>query len=126
MSNYLNLDELRQAVPKAVSDIVYMLTGAQGKARGSKSGRNRENKQFNLMYTSTGEIALEDHLRRGGIEMDAGLLLRFAHIPSDAGKGLTAYLSVSIMAIAPVMLATALMSYPLNTTDMQASNGLNI
>ena len=85
--NYLNLDELRQAVPKAVSDIVYMLTGAQGKARGSKSGRNRENKQFNLMYTSTGEIALEDHLRRGGIEMDAGLLLRFAHIPSDAGKG---------------------------------------
>jgi uncharacterized protein (DUF927 family) len=39
------------------------------------------------MYTSTGEIALEDHLRRGGIEMDAGLLLRFAHIPSDAGKG---------------------------------------
>ena len=85
--NYLNLDELRQAVPKAVSDIVYMLTGAQGKARGSKSGRNRENKQFNLMYTSTGEIALEDHLRRGGIEMDAGLLLRFAHLPSDAGKG---------------------------------------
>ena len=72
---------------KAVSDIVYMLTGAQGKARGSKSGRNRENKQFNLMYTSTGEIALEDHLRRGGIEMDAGLLLRFAHIPSDSGKG---------------------------------------
>ncbi|WP_343597676.1 DUF927 domain-containing protein [Acinetobacter sp.] len=85
--NFLNLDELRQAVPKAVSDIVYMLTGAQGKARGSKSGKNRETKQFNLMYTSTGEITLENHLRRGGIEMDAGLLLRFAHIPSDAGKG---------------------------------------
>lgn len=30
----LNLDELRQAAPKAVSDIVYMLTGGQGKARG--------------------------------------------------------------------------------------------
>ena len=85
--NFLNLDELRQAVPKAVSDIVYMLTGSQGKARGSKSGKNRETKQFNLMYTSTGEIALEGHLRRGGIELDAGLLLRFAHIPSDAGKG---------------------------------------
>ena len=85
--NFLNLDELRQAVPKAVSDIVYMLTGAQGKARGSKSGKNRETKQFNLMYLSTGEIALEDHLRRGNLELDAGLLLRFAHIPSDAGKG---------------------------------------
>ena len=85
--NFLNLDELRQAVPKAVSDIVYMLTGAQGKARGSRSGKNRETKQFNLMYLSTGEIALEDHLRRGNLELDAGLLLRFAHIPSDAGKG---------------------------------------
>lgn len=39
------------------------------------------------MYTSTGEVTLEEHLRRGNIELDAGLLLRFAHIPSDAGKG---------------------------------------
>ena len=39
------------------------------------------------MYTSTGEVTLEEHLRRGSIELDAGLLLRFAHIPSDAGKG---------------------------------------
>ncbi|MFX8864251.1 hypothetical protein ABTM79_19100, partial [Acinetobacter baumannii] len=68
-------------------DIVYMLTGGQGKSRSSKTGKNRDSKQFNLMYTSTGEVTLEEHLRRGGIELDAGLLLRFAHIPSDAGKG---------------------------------------
>lgn len=85
--SFLNLDELRQAVPKAVSDIVYMLTGGQGKARSSKAGKNRDAKQFSLMYTSTGEVTLEEHLRRGSIELDAGLLLRFAHIPSDAGKG---------------------------------------
>lgn len=85
--SFLNLDELRQAVPKAVSDIVYMLTGGQGKARSSKAGKNRDTKQFSLMYTSTGEVTLEEHLRRGSIELDAGLLLRFAHIPSDAGKG---------------------------------------
>lgn len=85
--NFLNLDELGQAAPKAVSDVVYMLTGAQGKNRSSKSGKNRESKQFNLMYTSTGEIALDECLRRVGTEVDAGLLLRFAHIPSDAGKG---------------------------------------
>lgn len=85
--SFLNLDELRQAVPKAVSDIVYMLTGGQGKARSTKAGKNRDTKQFNLMYTSTGEVTLEEHLRRGSIELDAGLLLRFAHIPSDAGKG---------------------------------------
>lgn len=85
--SFLNLDELRQAPPKAVSDIVYMLTGGQGKSRSSKTGKNRDSKQFNLMYTSTGEVTLEEHLRRGGIELDAGLLLRFAHIPCDAGKG---------------------------------------
>lgn len=85
--SFLNLDELRQAVPKAVSDIVYMLTGGQGKARSSKAGKNRDAKQFSLMYTSTGEVTLEEHLRRGNIELDAGLLLRFAHLPSDAGKG---------------------------------------
>ncbi len=85
--NFLNLDELRQAAPKAVSDIVYMLTGGQGKARSTKAGKNRDVKQFSLMYTSTGEVTLEEHLRRGNIELDAGLLLRFAHLPSDAGKG---------------------------------------
>lgn len=85
--SFLNLDELRQATAKDVNNIIYMLTGEKGKARGSKSGKNQDTKQFSLMYTSTGEIALEDHLRRGGIELDAGLLLRFAHLPSDAGKG---------------------------------------
>lgn len=85
--NFLNLDELRQAAPKTVSDIIYMLTGGQGKARSSKTGNNRQTKQFNLMYTSTGEVTLEEHLRRGNIELDAGLVLRFAHLSSDAGKG---------------------------------------
>lgn len=85
--NFINFDELRQAAPKAMSDIVYMLTGGQGKARSNKSGKNREVKQFSLMYTSTGEVTLEEHLRRGNLELDAGLLLRFAHLSSDAGKG---------------------------------------
>ncbi|MDM1762178.1 DUF927 domain-containing protein [Acinetobacter sp. 251-1] len=85
--SFLNLDELRQSAPRAVSDSIYMITGGQGKARSSKAGKNRDLKQFNLMYTSTGEVTLEEHLRRGNIELDAGLLLRFAHIPSDAGKG---------------------------------------
>lgn len=84
---FLNLDELRQATAKAVLDSLYMITGGQGKARSTKAGKNKDSKQFALMYTSTGEITLEDHLRRGNIELDAGLLLRFAHLSSDAGKG---------------------------------------
>ncbi|SDC25737.1 DUF927 domain-containing protein [Acinetobacter boissieri] len=83
--NFLNLDELRQAVPKAVSDIIYMLSGGDGKARANRSGKNKEVKTFNLTYCSTGEVMLEEHLRRGGLELDAGLLIRFAQLPSDAG-----------------------------------------
>lgn len=84
---FLNLDELRLAAAKDASNILYMLTSGQGKARSTKAGKNKDSKQFALMYTSTGEITLEDHLRRGNIELDAGLLLRFAHLSSDAGKG---------------------------------------
>lgn len=84
---FLNLDELRLATAKAASNSLYMLTSGQGKARSTKAGKNKDSKQFALMYTSTGEITLEDHLRRGNIELDAGLLLRFAHLSSDAGKG---------------------------------------
>ncbi|MBF7683788.1 DUF927 domain-containing protein [Acinetobacter sp. B5B] len=83
--NFLNLDELRQASPKAVSDIIYMLSGGDGKARANRSGKNKEVKTFNLMYCSTGEVMLEEHLRRGNLELDAGLLIRFAQLPSDAG-----------------------------------------
>lgn len=89
--SFLSLDELRQASPKAVSDVIYMLTGGQGKARSSKSGKNKDAKQFSLMYISNGEITLEEMLRRGNIELDAGLLLRFAHLPIDAGKGYGAF-----------------------------------
>ncbi|WP_180049724.1 DUF927 domain-containing protein [Acinetobacter sp. YH12105] len=85
--SFMNLDEIGQSTPKAAADIIYMVTGGQGKVRSSKSGKNRDSKQFNLMYTSTGEITLGEHLRRGNIEIDAGLLLRFAHLSSDAGKG---------------------------------------
>lgn len=84
---FLNLDELRLASAKDASNVLYMLTSGQGKARSTKAGKNKDSKQFALMYTSTGEITLEEHLRRGSIELDAGLLLRFAHLSSDAGKG---------------------------------------
>ena len=78
---------MRQASAKDVSNSLYMITGGQGKSRSTKAGKNRDAKQFSLMYTSTGEVTLDEHLRRGNIELDAGLLLRFTHLSSDAGKG---------------------------------------
>ena len=82
------------------------------------------------MYTSTGEIALEDHLRRGGIEMDAGLLLRFAHLPSDAGKGYGVFECInygnSSSDVGNRINQLSAISYQPNITDMQASNGLSI
>ncbi|MFN0298407.1 DUF927 domain-containing protein [Acinetobacter albensis] len=86
--SFLNLDELsQQTTPKSATNIIYMVTSGQGKERSSKTGKNRESKQFRLMYTSTGEVTLEEFARRANINIDAGLLLRFAHLSSDAGKG---------------------------------------
>ena len=59
--SFLNLDELSQQTnPKSATNIIYMVTSGQGKARSSKTGKNRESKQFRLMYTSTGEVTLEE------------------------------------------------------------------
>lgn len=81
-------DELKQATAKAVDAMMYMLSAGDGKDRASRSAKNRNTKHWNLVYISTGEISLDVHLSRGGIEADAGQLLRFAHIPSDAGHNI--------------------------------------
>lgn len=81
-------DELKQATAKAVDAMLYMLTAGDGKDRASRSAKNRDTKFWNLIYVSTGEISIDVHLNRGGIEADAGQVLRFVHIPSDAGCGM--------------------------------------
>lgn len=81
----LALDELRQASPKEVGDIVYMLGNGRGKVRADKSANARETATWNVIGLSTGEITLSDYLKSEGKEVYAGQELRLLNIPSHAG-----------------------------------------
>ena len=77
------------------------------------------------MYTSTGEVTLEEHLRRGNLELDAVLLLRFAHIPSDAGKGYGVFECINY-GTAPQDIGNHINELASNHYTMPALNGWNI
>lgn len=83
----LALDELRQASPKEVGDIVYMLGNGKGKVRANKQADARETATWNVIGLSTGEITLSDYLKSEGKETYAGQELRLLNIPSYAGAG---------------------------------------
>ena len=84
----LVLDELRQASPKEVGDIVYMLGNGKGKVRATKQVTAREAVTWSVIGLSTGEITLSDYLKSEGKEIYAGQELRLLNIPSNAGAGL--------------------------------------
>ena len=84
----LALDELRQASPKEVGDIVYMLGNGKGKVRATKQVTARDAVTWSVIGLSTGEITLSDYLKTEGKEVYAGQELRLLNIPSNAGAGL--------------------------------------
>ena len=83
----LALDELRQASPKEVGDIVYMLGNGKGKVRATKQVTARDAVTWSVIGLSTGEITLSDYLKTEGKEVYAGQELRLLNIPSNAGAG---------------------------------------
>jgi hypothetical protein len=58
----LELDELSQADPKHVGAVVYALGNGIEKARMKASGGLRQQRCFRLLYLSSGEISLADHV----------------------------------------------------------------
>ncbi len=85
---FLCLDEIGQATSKVVSEVSYMLTNGQGKARANKEGNAKSVQTWNLNFMSTGEITLADSIAADfGKELMAGQAVRILDIPSDAGTG---------------------------------------
>ncbi len=83
----LVLDEIRQADPKALPDIVMMLGNGQGKGRMDKHLSARPAAQWKLVYLSSGEEGLEALAASVGKTTKAGDEIRLADIPADAGAG---------------------------------------
>jgi putative DNA primase/helicase len=84
----LVLDELSQVDPKAAGEVAYMLANGSGKARASRTGTLRDTASWRLLFLSSGEAGLAEHMALAGRKPKAGMEIRLLDIPADAGHGL--------------------------------------
>ena len=84
---FLALDEIRQADPRALPDMVMMLGNGQGKSRMDKHLTARPVALWRLVFLSSGEESLEALTNSAGKTTKAGDEIRLADIPADAGAG---------------------------------------
>lgn len=85
----LVLDEIHQCDTRVIGDTVYMLGNGTGKTRANDRGTvTKQAYSWRLLFLSTGEKTLAQHMAEGGKELKAGMEVRMVGIPADAGKGL--------------------------------------
>lgn len=83
----LVLDELGEIDPREAGAAAYMLANGVGKARARRDGLARPAAAWRLLFLSSGEIGLADHMREGGKRARPGQEVRLADLPADAGVG---------------------------------------
>lgn len=83
----LILDEIAQLDPKDAGAVAYMIANGSGKTRSDRHGDARDKKTWRLLFLSSGEIGLAQHMRDGGKSARAGQELRMIDMPADAGAG---------------------------------------
>ena len=84
----LCLDELSQLDPNDAGQVAYQLANGLGKSRMTASITARRRLRWRLLFLSSGEISLADHIRTRGHRSRGGQEVRLLDIPADAGKGL--------------------------------------
>ena len=82
----LCLDELQQVEPRPAGEIAYLLANGQGKARMQKTTALHQITEWNLIFLSSGEISLADHVAQAGLRARGGQDVRMVDIDADAGK----------------------------------------
>lgn len=82
----LCLDEMGQMDPTEIGKVAYMLANGTGKTRADKLGDSRKRKQWRLLFLSSGEIALADHMTEAKQRARAGQEVRVLDIPADGQK----------------------------------------
>jgi uncharacterized protein (DUF927 family) len=87
----LCLDELGQVAPEEIGRVTYMLGNGQGKVRMTKEIRVRPAMEWRLVFVSTGETSLADHMMTSGRQVHAGQEVRIISIVADAGKGMGSF-----------------------------------
>lgn len=83
----LVLDELSQVDPKAAGEVAYMLANGGGKARANRTGGLRDPASWRILFLSSGEAGLSEHMAQAKMKPKAGQEIRLLDIPADAGAG---------------------------------------
>lgn len=86
----LFLDELGQTDAQDAGKIAYMLADGVGKVRGKASGGLRHKPQWGLLFFSSGEVTLAQHMQSAGQKIRGGQEIRLMTIPADVSPGSTA------------------------------------
>ena len=84
----LVLDEISQASPKDISEIVYMIGNGTGKIRSTKDIVLAETKTWNTFLFSSGEHTVSSMIEKNGGKINAGQEVRLIDVPADAGSGM--------------------------------------
>ncbi len=86
----LILDELGQADPAAIGQIVYKLASGIGRGRADQRGDARNRKSWRAPFLTSGETDIETMMRSAGKRPAAGQQLRLASIPAapEGGHGI--------------------------------------
>ena len=87
----LVMDELGQMDPRQVGQLTYMLANNIGKQRANRQGYARDVAVWTLLFLTTGEVGLEQHMNEGGKKPRPGQEIRLVDVPADAGKQLGVY-----------------------------------
>jgi putative DNA primase/helicase len=81
----LLLDELAQLEPLEAADVAYLLANGQGKQRMGKGMVAQRQPTWTLLFVSSGEITLAEHVETCGKKVRAGQQIRMIDVPADAG-----------------------------------------
>lgn len=85
----LVLDEIGMCDPRIIGETVYMLGNGTGKARANDRGQaGRQVQEWRLLFLSTGEKTLAQHMAEAHKELKAGMEVRLLAVPADAGRGM--------------------------------------
>lgn len=83
----LILDELGQVDPNEAGAAAYMLADGMGKTRGKGAGGLRAKPTWRLLFLSSGELTLAQHMETAGKTMKGGQEVRLIPIPAEVVPG---------------------------------------
>jgi uncharacterized protein (DUF927 family) len=88
----LLLDELREiGDARELDSTIYMLANGAGRSRMTKAITLRRTLSWRLLFLSTGEVTLNEHVATAGGKTKGGAAVRLLNIQADAKAGLGAF-----------------------------------